>query len=62
MAQVARTTIRNAGELNGFLKLRRPLEASDGALHLATGPQPAITEESALATDRPVSRSSHPPA
>lgn len=46
-AQVARTTIRNAGELNGFLKLRRPLlakplEVRDGALQLRPGPQPAV--------------------
>jgi L-alanine-DL-glutamate epimerase-like enolase superfamily enzyme len=64
-AQVARTTIRNAGEFNGFLKLRRPLlaeplDARDGALHLRPGRQPAvdrawlaeITEELAVAKGR----------
>jgi L-Ala-D/L-Glu epimerase len=46
-ACVARTTIRNAGELNGFLKLRRPLlarplEVRRGTLHLSVGGLPPV--------------------
>ena len=49
-ACVARTTIRNAGELNGFLKLRRPLlaeplEVKDGALQLRPGRMPAVDDD-----------------
>jgi o-succinylbenzoate synthase len=46
-ACVARTTIRNAGELNGFLKpkarlFRTPLRFEAGALHLQAGFSPEI--------------------
>jgi hypothetical protein len=46
-ACVARDTIRNAGELNGFLKpkarlFRTPLRFAEGALHLPAGFAPEI--------------------
>jgi L-Ala-D/L-Glu epimerase / N-acetyl-D-glutamate racemase len=46
-ACVARHTIRNAGEFNGFLKPRErllapPLDFSDGAIHLPAGYRPAL--------------------
>lgn len=46
---VARTTIRNAGEMNGFLKVkaelfREPLPFSGGALHLPAGYWPVLDE------------------
>ncbi len=46
-ACVARTTIRNAGEFNGFLKpkerlLAPPLSFAHGAIHLAAGYRPAL--------------------
>lgn len=49
-ACVARTTVRNAGELNGFLKLRRPLlteplEVRDGALQLRPGRMPPVDRD-----------------
>jgi L-Ala-D/L-Glu epimerase len=49
-ACVARDTISNAGELNGFLKpkarlLTRPLRFADGALHLPAGFVPEIDRE-----------------
>jgi L-Ala-D/L-Glu epimerase len=49
-ACVARTVIRNAGELNGFLKLRRPLlarplEVEGGALRLPAGGMPPVDRE-----------------
>src|SRR3546814_13277344 len=52
-ACVARTTIRNAGEFNGFLKPRErlltpPMPFRDGSLHLPSGyrpvPDPAATD------------------
>jgi hypothetical protein len=48
-AAVARTTIRNAGENNGFLKLvdplfKNPLPFSRGAIHLPAGWWPEIDE------------------
>jgi L-alanine-DL-glutamate epimerase-like enolase superfamily enzyme len=48
-ACVARTTIRNAGEMNGFLKpsirlLKHPLTADRGAIALDTGFAPALDE------------------
>ncbi|HLT01628.1 MAG TPA: enolase C-terminal domain-like protein [Geminicoccaceae bacterium] len=52
-ACIARSTIRNAGEMNGFLKPRarlfaEPLRFADGALHLDPGFVPAI-DRAALA-------------
>ena len=49
-ARVARTVVRNAGELNGFLKLRRPLLAEPlvskgGSLILKPGPMPPIDRD-----------------
>lgn len=46
-AAVARLTVSNAGEMNGFLKLKDPLLAEplifrDGAIHLPAGGQPAV--------------------
>src|SRR3546814_12418659 len=52
-ACVARTTVRNAGEFNGFLKPRErlltpPMPFRDGSLHLPAGyrpaPDPAATD------------------
>src|SRR3546814_11725964 len=46
-ACVARTTIRNAGEFNGFLKPRErrltpPMTFRDGSLHLPAGHRPGL--------------------
>jgi o-succinylbenzoate synthase len=48
-AHIARTTIRNAGEMNGFLKLktrlaREPLRFADGAVVLEPGGAPALDQ------------------
>src|SRR3546814_14658961 len=57
-ACVARTTIRNAGEFNGFLKprerlLTQPMPFRDGSLHLPSGylpvPDPAATDRHTIA-------------
>jgi L-alanine-DL-glutamate epimerase-like enolase superfamily enzyme len=49
-ACVARTTIRNAGEFNGFLKIKErifetPLPFADGAIDLAAGYRPRLDRE-----------------
>jgi L-Ala-D/L-Glu epimerase len=60
-ACVARSTIRNAGEMNGFLKpkahlLSAPLRFADGALQLEAGFTPEIDRDAleahALAVER----------
>jgi L-alanine-DL-glutamate epimerase-like enolase superfamily enzyme len=48
-ACVARTTIRNAGEMNGFLKVKadlfqEPLHFADGAVHLRAGYWPSLDQ------------------
>ncbi|MBL22692.1 MAG: hypothetical protein CMM48_02205 [Rhodospirillaceae bacterium] len=53
-AAVARTTIRNAGEFNGFLRpsvrlFANPLDFSDGAIHFKTGYWPEMDRDALAA-------------